>query len=184
MVRYWLVSVLAGVVACAPASSQISPQRLRISAQDAAREARTVAVGWAQGAALRYVEGEGVTPEGYILPGRGAWRFVYEASNRADQLVVTVTPRTLEQATRPRQTPAGYVLGDAVLTGDWIDSPAALVAARDGGGATLLAGQEPAIYLLLVPLSPPQWVVRVAVGAESREWRVNARSGELLGNRE
>lgn len=179
MVRYSLIAVLAGVAACAPAVSQIPPERLRISAQDAVREARTVAVSWARGASLRYVEGEGVTPEGYVLPNKGAWRFVYEASNRADQLVVTVTPKRLDQTTRPRQAPAGYAIGDAALPEEWIDSPAVLARVRERGGATLLGAAEPAISLLLVPLRPPQWVVRVAVGAESREWRVEA----LLENR-
>lgn len=180
MFRYSLIILLAGVTACASAASQISPQKLRISAQDAAREARTVAVSWAQGASLRYVEGEGVTPEGYVLPGRGAWRFIYDASSRADQLVVTVTPKALEQATRPRQSPPGYAIGEATLSSDWVDSPAVLAAVRGAGGEALLATKEPAISLLLVPLRPPQWVVRVAAGTESREWRVDAKTGTVL----
>jgi hypothetical protein len=172
--------VLAGLTACASAASQISPQRLRISAQDAAREARAAAVTWASAAALRYVEGEGITPEGYVLPGRGAWRFIYEAADRADQLVVTVTPKALEQATRPRQSPPGFAVGEATLPGEWIDSPAALAAVRSAGAESLLASPEPAISLLLVPLRPPQWVVRIAAGRESREWRVDARTGAVV----
>jgi hypothetical protein len=180
MYRYWLITILAGLSACASAASQISPQKLRISAQDAAREARTVAVSWASAASLRYVEGEGVTPEGYVLPGRGAWRFIYDAPERVDQLVVTVTPKALEQATRPRQSPPGFALGEAALPGEWIDSPAALAAARAAGAAPHLTAAEPAISLLLVPLQPAQWVVRIAAGRESGEWRIDARSGAVL----
>jgi hypothetical protein len=172
--------VLAALTACAPAASQISPQKLRISAQDAAREARTVAVSWAEGATLRYVEGEGVTPEGYVIPGRGAWRFIYDAPERADQLVVTVTPKALEQATRPKQSPPGFAVGMAALPGQWVDSPAVLAAVRGAGGATLLTARQPAISLLLVPLRPAQWVVRIAAGNESREWRVDAGTGAVL----
>lgn len=180
MNRYALIVVLAASTACAPAASQISPQLLRISAQDAAREARTVAVSWSNEARLRYVEGEGVTPEGYVLPGRGAWRFVYDTPERADQLVVTVTPKALEQATRPRQSPPGFAVGEAALPGEWVDSPAALSAVRGAGGESLLSAREPAISLLLVPLRPAQWVVRVAAGNESREWRVNAGTGAVM----
>lgn len=180
MNRYSMIIVLAALTACAPAASQISPQELRISAQDAAREARTVAVSWADGAMLRYVEGEGVTPEGYILPGRGAWRFIYDAPDRADQLVVTVTPKALEQATRPRQSPPGFAVGTASLPGEWVDSPAVMAAVRRAGGEALLATKQPAISLLLVPLRPAQWVVRIAAGTESREWRVDAGTGAVL----
>lgn len=181
MIRYILIAILSGMTACASAASQISPQRLRISAQDAAREARTVAAGWAPGAQLRYLEGEGITPEGYVLPGRGAWRFIYEAENRADQLVVTVTPRRLEDAVRPRQGPAGVSIGGGSLPDGWIDSPRVLAAVRAAGGAELLDAGEPAISLLLAPLRPPEWVVRVAVGSTSREWRVDAGRGEVVG---
>ncbi len=180
MYRYSLTMLLLGLSACASAVSQISPQRLRISAQDAAREARTVAVSWAESASLRYVEGEGVTPEGYVFPGRGAWRFVYDAANRVDQLVVTVTPTALDQATRPRQSPPGIVLGEAALPGDWIDSPAVLAAARAAGAGQLLSASEPAISLLLVPRRPAEWVVRIAAQGESREWRVDARTGAVV----
>jgi hypothetical protein len=180
MYRYLSIMLLTGLAACASAASQISPQKLRLSAQEAGREARTVAVSWASAARLRYVEGEGLTPEGYVLPGRGAWRFVYDAPERVDQLVVTVTPKALEQATRPPQSPAGFALGEAALTGEWIDSPAVLAAVRAAGAAPLLSAAEPAISLLLVPLRPPQWVVRIAAGQESGSWRVDASTGEVV----
>jgi hypothetical protein len=180
MYRYSAILAFMGLTACASAASQISPQQLRISAQDAGREARTVAVSWAKEASLRYLEGEGVTPEGYILPGRGAWRFIYDAPSRADQLVVTVTPKALEQATRPRQAPPGFAVGEAALPGSWIDSPAVLAAVRSAGGEALLSAKAPAISLLLVPLRPAQWVVRIAAGSESREWRVDAGTGAVI----
>lgn len=180
MQRYSILFLLFGLTACSSAVSQVSPQRLRISAQDAAREARTVAVSWSNSAELHYIEGEGVTPEGYVLPGRGAWRFIYGAPNRADQLVVTVTPKSLEEATRPRQSPPGMALGEATLPGEWVDSPVALAAVRAAGAESLLTSLDQAISLLLVPLRPPQWVVRVAAGQESREWRVDAGTGSVV----
>lgn len=176
--RSYLV-LLAGLAACAPATSRIPPERLRISALDAQREARTVAVGWATGALLRYIEGEGVSPEGYVLPDRGAWRFFYDASGRADQLVVTVTPRTLDRVTRPATVPPGFDLGRAHLTEDWVDSPVVMAAVQASGGEAVLSAHEPAVSLLLLPLRPEQWVVRVAAGRESEEWRVDARTGKV-----
>lgn len=180
MRRFGAILLLLGITACASASS-IPPERLRISAQDAAREARTTAVSWTPEAVLRYVEGEGVTPEGYVLPGRGSWRFVYEAPGRADQLVVTVTPKALERATRPKQSPPGFVLGAEMLPAEWIDSPAALAAVRSAGGAQLLSAREAAISMVLVPLRPAQWVVRIAAGKEAKEWRVDAHTGKVIG---
>lgn len=180
MYRYLLILLLAGLTGCASAASQISPQRLRLSARDALHEAHTVAVSWASAATLRYVEGEGVTPEGYVLPGRGAWRFAYDAPDRVDQLMVTVTPKTLEQVTRPRQSPPGFAVGEAALPEEWIDSPAVLAAVRAAGAATLLSASAPAISLLLVPLRPAQWVVRIAAGQEAREWRVDAGTGVVI----
>jgi hypothetical protein len=180
MYRYTLALLLVGVTGCASAASQISPEKLRLSARDASREAHTVAVSWDDAASLRYAEGEGVTPEGYVLPGRGSWRFVYDAPDRADQLVVTVTPKALDKATRPRQSPPGFAVGEATLPSEWIDSPQLLAVVRESGGATLLAAQAPAISLLLVPLRPAQWVVQIAAGNESREWRVNAESGAVI----
>jgi hypothetical protein len=178
MIRVWTVALPVALAACAP--GRVEPELLRITAHDAAREARLVAVGWAEAPVLRYVEGEGVTPAGAVPPGRGAWRFIYEAADRADQLVVTITPEDVEQTTRPRQSPPGFVLGDAPLPEEWIDAPAALAAARAAGAEPFLAASDAAITLLLLPLRPPQWVVRVAAGGQSRQWRVDARSGEVL----
>jgi len=160
MIRVWTVALPVALAACAP--GRVEPELLRITAHDAAREARLVAVGWA------------------VPPGRGAWRFIYEAADRADQLVVTITPEDVEQTTRPRQSPPGFVLGDAPLPEEWIDAPAALAAARAAGAEPFLAASDAAITLLLLPLRPPQWVVRVAAGGQSRQWRVDARSGEVL----
>ncbi len=170
--------ILAGAVAGCASAGGASPERLRISARDAANEARTVAAGWAEGATLRYVEGESVTTEGHVAPGAGAWRLVYEAPGRADQLVVTVTPRTLGQEARPRRSPPGFVLGDAALGADWVDSPAALAAVRGAEVAAL--AEVAAVSVLLAPLRPPQWIVRAAVAGDVREWRVNASTGQVI----
>lgn len=165
---------------CGSAVEQISPELLRISARDALLEARTAALGWNDDATLRWVEGEGVTPDGYVLPPAGEWRFIYEAPSSAEQLVVTVTSRTLEQVGRPRQSPPGYAIGDAVLEGEWIDSPTALAAARAAGAEALVTRPGAAIAALLVPLRPARWIIRVAAQGQTREWQVDARTGQAL----
>lgn len=179
MSRVWWLA-LATAWGCASAAERIPDERLRISARDALLEARTEAAAWEEGATLRYVEGEGVTAEGYVAPESGHWRFVYEAPGRADQLVVTVTPRRLERATRPRQSPPGLVLGEAALGDSWVDSPQAMAAARAAGADALLAAGSPAISMLLVPLRPPQWIVSIAAGGTTRRWRINAQTGEVI----
>jgi len=179
--RWGATLVVAGLAACASAGEQVPAERLRISAQDAAREANTVARAWSPDAVLRYIEGEGVTPDGYAEPRRGAWRLVYEAPGRAEQLVVTATPTALDRATRPPQTPAGYVLGDAALPATWVDSPAAAAAARAADGAAdLLGRRDAAVSMLLVPTRPPQWVIRAAAGTETGQWQVDAATGAVL----
>ncbi|HEY8485443.1 MAG TPA: hypothetical protein VIL13_12595 [Longimicrobiales bacterium] len=177
----WILAFgLLSLAGCTPASERVSPERLRISAADAAKEARTIAAGWTPDATLWYVEGEGVTPDGYVLPESGQWRLVYEAPGRADQLVVVVTPRTVDQAVRPRQPPPGFTPDRTALPEDWIDSPQALAAARAASAEAILTGPQPALSLLLAPLRPPQWVIRVAAGNQVHEWRVDARSGAVL----
>src|SRR5690606_21041496 len=169
------------LAACATGGESVPAERLRITAQDAAREANTVARAWSPDAVLRYIEGEGVTADGYVEPRRGAWRLVYEAPGRAEQLVVTATPTALDEATRPPQTPAGYVLGDAALPATWVDSPAAATAARAADGADALLGRrDAAVSMLLVPVRPPQWVIRAAAGTETGQWRVDAATGTVL----
>lgn len=175
--RWAWILVAAG---CAPAA-QVPPERLRISAQDAAHEARTVALSWSADASLRYVEGTGLTPAGYILPGAGEWRFVYEAPGESEQLVVAITPRTVERAMRPPQSPPGLVLGDATLPANWIDSPAALAAVRAAGADGPVGGGAPTISALLAPLRPPSWIVRIARDGEAQVWRIDARTGEVVG---
>ncbi|MBI4409486.1 MAG: hypothetical protein HY561_07235 [Gemmatimonadetes bacterium] len=173
----WIVGLgtVAALAACAPAARGTA-ERLRISARDAEREAHTVAASWQRDATLRYLEGEGVAADGYVQRERGFWRLVYQAPGRADQLAVTVTPVKLEQVTRPAQSPPGIVLGDAQLAA-WVDSPQVMDSVKAAGAATLLAGGDAALSLLLVPLRPPQWTVRLARGSESREWQVNAVTG-------
>lgn len=176
----WAATFLA-LAGCATAGEQVPAERLRISARDAAREANTVARAWAPDAALRFLEGEGVTPDGYVEPGRGAWRVVYEAPGRAEQLVVTATPTALEHATRPPQPPAGYVLEDGALPSAWVDSPQAAAAARQAGGAGgPLARRDAAVSMLLAPLRPPQWVIRAVADGQAGQWRVDAASGAVL----
>ncbi|HEY8470159.1 MAG TPA: hypothetical protein VIL18_10980 [Longimicrobiales bacterium] len=178
----WAATLVAAALAgCATAGEPVRPERLRISAQDAAREANTVARAWAPDAALRFLEGEGVTPDGYVEPGRGAWRVVYEAPGRAEQLVVTATPTGLERATRPPQSPAGYVLEDGTLPPAWVDSPQAAAAARQASGARgPLGRRDAAVSMLLVPLQPPQWVIRAVADGQAGQWRVDAASGAVL----
>lgn len=170
------VSVLA---ACAPATEGVPPERLRISARDAAREAGTVAAAWADSTDLRYIEGDGVTPDGYVLPGAGAWRLVYDSPGREEQLVVTVTPRELTDTLRAPLSPPGFVLGDAALEPGWIDSPAALAAVRATGGLDGVAS-DTTLTALLVPVRPPQWILRVAGTGDTRRWRVDATTGQVI----
>ena len=91
---------------------------------------------------------------------------------------MTVTSRTLEQAGRPRQSPPGYAIGDAVLEGEWIDSPTALAAARAAGAEALVTRPGAAIAALLV-LSDPRWIIRVAAQGQTREWQVDASDGTV-----
>ena len=175
------MAVALVLAACATGGERVPAERLRISARDAAREANTVARAWSPDAVLRFVEGEGVTPDGFVPPERGAWRLVYEAPGRTEQLVVTATPTALGEATRPPQSPPGYVLGDAALPATWVDSPAAAAAARGADGAgDLLGRRDAAVSMLLIPLQPPQWVIRAAAGTETGEWRVDAATGAVL----
>lgn len=166
--------------ACGPAAGDISPERLSITAGDALREAETAAAGWADDARLRYVEGEGVRGSGRVLPGRGYWRFVYSTPARAEQLAVTVTPRAIEDVTRPPRSPAGFSIDDAAVGADWVDAPQVLTAVRASRGGTIIDRSDAAISMLLVPGRPPQWVVRVAADGETRQWRVNARTGAVI----
>ncbi|HEX7049270.1 MAG TPA: hypothetical protein VF188_03575 [Longimicrobiales bacterium] len=180
MRRLWAPALVAALAGCA-SGGRGGGDDLRVSAGDAAREAWTVARTWAEDPALRYVEGEGVTWEGTVPSEGGTWRFIYGAPERPEQLVVTVTPRTLERATRPPQSPPGFAVGDASLGGEWVDSRAVLAAVRAAGGEALRSGDGgAAISMLLVPLRPPQWVVRVVTEAGERRWRVNAETGEVL----
>lgn len=165
--------------ACAP-SGQPEPQALSIAAKAAVRQAYTEAVAWAPEPELRYVQGVGVGSTGRVLPGSGRWVVVYGSDELAEQLVVTVTPTTLERVTRPPQSPPGYATGAAELDGDWVDSPAVLMAVSEDGGVALLASPDASISMLLVPTSPPRWIVRVASGGATREWQVSARTGLVL----
>ena len=141
---------------------------LRVSAHDALREANLQAVSWDPDAALSYVEGVGISPDGYAPAGaESLWRFAFDAPSKTEQLVVSVSAAAEERVTRPRQSPSGIALGNARLRSDWIDSPRALEAIR----ASLPA--DTTLSMLLVPTTPPQWIVR----AGGRQWRVHASTG-------
>lgn len=168
-------AVLAmGIAGCGAAASGIPPSTLAITARDAYFEARTSARVWDAGARLRYVEGINVNAAGLALPEGGEWRFHYSAPGRSGELLVVVRPLETAQEERTATSPPGYVLGDNALDESWVDSPTVLEAVRGGGGA----GVDMAT-LLLVPTRPAQWIVRAAEG--DARWRVDARSGELIG---
>src|SRR5690625_3517454 len=101
MMRLPTVLVASLTLACGPAKTL--EDRLSITARDAAREAYTAAASLAPDAALRWVEGEGMTADGLVRPGRGEWRLVYDSPAVDEQIVVTVTPRAQERETRVPQ---------------------------------------------------------------------------------
>lgn len=180
MRRLRLLALAAAIAGCASAGERGDADGLRLSAAAAALEARTQALAWASEPVLRYVEGTGVARKGYVTPGSGTWRFVYEAPGREDQLVVAVAPLGIASERRPRQPPPGLALGDGTLDFEWIDSTAALEAIRARTDAAPLRRRDAALSLLLVPLTPAQWIVRATVDGETTEWRVDALTGDLL----
>jgi len=180
VVRSIGVAAFLALAACATAGERVPPEGLRISARDAEQTAYTRAVTWASDAVLRYVEGEAVAADGYVLPGQGAWRFIYGSAGREDELVVTVTPTTIEQEARPRQSPPGFALGDAALDDGWIDSPRALAMTGAGADGSPSSRPDATVSMLLVPLRPAQWLIRGWAGGEARQWSVDARTGALL----
>lgn len=165
---------------CASTGEQGVVEGLRLSAASAELEARTQALAWASEPVLRYVEGVGVRWTGYVLPDSGTWRFVYEAPGREDQLVVSVAPLGIATERRPRQYPPGLVLGDGTLEMDWIDSTTALEAIRAGTDAALPRRRDAAFSLLLIPLTPAQWIVSATADGETGRWRVDALTGDLI----
>ena len=167
---YALATLLAASACGAPVIRHEAG--LRVSAQDALREARLQAVSWDPGAVLRYVEGRNLSPDGYAVAGtEGAWSFVYDAAGRNEQFLVTVSQAGEEHRTRAAQSPTGIVLGSNARVADgWIDSPRALEALR----ASLPA--DTPLSMLLVPTAPQQWIVRAA----DRQWRVNAATGAVI----
>lgn len=169
---------VATLSACAPA--EIAPERLRISAGDGQLEARTRAVTWSSAAQLRWLEGSGVAADGFAYPGEAGWAYVYDAPDRQDQLVVTVTSRAISEETRTPQSPTGVVIGGRVLEPGWVDSTRAMQAVLDAGGEAFIAGRTPSVSMRLLPMEPPQWRVRITVNGEVREWRVHARTGAVL----
>ncbi|MGH7483004.1 MAG: hypothetical protein ACRELV_12690 [Longimicrobiales bacterium] len=164
---------VATSAACGPAIDQAVLESLAISARDGLAEALTSAATWSQDAELRWIEGHDIDASGRATPGAGAWIYVFEAPGVAEQLAVAVSPRELEEELRPRRSPTGVVVGDAPLPADWIDSTDALerVSAAEPGLA------DGALSVSLLPTRPAQWIIR----ADGRTWRLDARSGDLVG---
>ena len=158
---FLLVCVQAG--ACA--SAGVDPGRLAVTAYSAWGEARTQARGWSTDAQLQYVEGASVTSQGTVLPDAGYWRFVYRSPSRGQQYVVTVTPTSVDGEERTPQGPPGFAIGNATLGTDWIDSPQ-VVAALPAFGA------ETRVQMMLVPTTPPRWVVGNS--------EIDARTGAVI----
>lgn len=169
-----IAAAAAGLAACGAATSAIPPGELGITARDAFLEARTIARSWEGDARLRWVEGEGVSRTGRVLPGAGGWRFHYTAPDRRQELVVTITPTAEASEESAITSPPGYIIGDNGLGSDWIDSPDVMAAVvRDAD-----APAEGTASLVLVPSNPPRWLVRFEEG--TRRYAVHAVTGALL----
>ena len=153
------------VSACTTGRADISPEARMLTAYAAWGEARTQARGWAPDAELQYVEGASVTNRGTVMSDAGYWRFVYGADSRSQQYVVTVTPTSVDGEERTPQGPPGFVLSDATLGTDWIDSPRVIEAY--GGFA-----DDTRAHIFLVPTNPPRWIVG--------DVEIDARTGAVL----
>ena len=156
---------LAAVTACASRGATDAAD-FGITAYAAWGEARTQARGWSTDAELQYVEGASVTNRGTVQSDAGYWRFVYGSDSRTQQYVVTVTPTSVDGEERTPQGPPGFVLGDATLGTDWIDSPRVIEALPDSFGA------ETRVQMFLVPTTPPRWIVG--------DVEIDARTGAVL----
>jgi hypothetical protein len=154
-----------GWTGCASSGAGADPAGLSLTAYAAWGEARSQARGWASDAELQYVEGASVTNEGTVRSDAGYWRFVYASDSRAQQLAVTVTPTSVDSEERTPQGPPGFVLGDATLGSDWIDSPQVVDAVPSFGGDTR-------VQMFLVPTTPPRWIIG--------DIEIDARSGAVL----
>ncbi|MGH7476246.1 MAG: hypothetical protein ACRELD_08145 [Longimicrobiales bacterium] len=176
----WALGLGLALSGCAPAVGPELIAGLRVSARQALGEALTVARTWSPAAELRWLEGWQVSSNGYVLSGDDArWDFVFEAPGQEQQLVVTVTPRSLDSVRRARQSPTGFVIGTNRLPGDWVDSPAVMQEVLEAEPGVAAAGVE----LLLVPLQRPQWIIRTELNGRDLEWRVDAGTGERIAQR-
>lgn len=170
-----MVAVLAmALAACGSAAGRIAPDILGVSARDAHTEARSVARVWSQDARLRWVEGEGINPEGIAVPDGGAWQFHYTAPGKTQALYVRVQALDTDSEERPPASPPGFVIGDNDLSTDWVDSRIAMQAVAAAAGQAVSAP----VSMLLVPTRPEQWVIRV--GDARERWRVDAATGEVV----
>ncbi len=152
------------VSGCA-ARGAADPAGLSLTAYAAFGEARTQARGWASDSELQYVEGASVANDGTVRSDAGYWRFVYRADSRSQQYVVTVTPTSVSGEERVPQGPPGFVLGDATVGTDWIDSPQVVDALEPFGADTR-------VHMFLVPTTPARWIVG--------DVEIHATSGEIL----
>ena len=167
MTRVLLAGALGATLlgaGCA-ARSTVDPAAFELTAWEAWGEARTQARGWASDAELQYVEGAAVTNDGTVLSDAGYWRFVYRADSRSQQYVVNVTSTSVDGEERVPQGPPGFVIGDATLGTDWIDSPRVVDALEPFGDATR-------VHMILVPTTPARWIVG--------DVEINATTGEIL----
>lgn len=169
-----LVALVATTVGgCGSAAGGIPGSQLGVTARDAYVEARSVARSWDPDARLRYVQGRNIAPSGVALPREGAWWFHYTAQGQVRELMVAVSALETASEERPVTSPPGFIIGDNALGPSWIDSPEALNALT-----TEREVEFEIADLLLVPARPEQWVIRPDGGMA---WRVNAGTGEVLG---
>lgn len=167
-----LIALTALLTACASAAEV--DERLSITARDAAREARTAALTVAPEATLWWIEGEDTNADGLVRSDSGLWRVVFEVPGKAEQVIVTVTPRALERETGPRRPPPIADHAGTTPGTEWIDSPAALAVV-----AAMTELPDTGLSMTLIPAPGPQWVVQVPDDG-AREWRIDARTGEVL----
>jgi hypothetical protein len=163
--RAWSPVVVVLLAACGAARGNVEAPGLALTAYGAWGEARGQAFAWASDSRLQYVEGASVTNRGTVMSDAGYWRFVYGSPSRTTQYVVTVTPTSVDGAERTPQGPPGFVLGDASLGTDWIDSPRVVDALAPFGDGTR-------VHMFLVPTTPPRWIVG--------DVEIDARTGEVL----
>lgn len=172
MSRFGGTLLVAALLSGCGSGAAVPPRPAGVSAHEALAEAQVVADTWVDDARLRWVEGDGIDPDGQAIPDGGMWAFHYATGTMDLELVVRVSPFQMVSEERRPTLPQGYALGEGTLGPSWIDSGDAL-AALAGPTMSSLAP----FSLLLVPTRPPRWVVRSDAGGR---WEVQAETGEVL----